>query len=460
MATVALNAWSVEFPLISNRIRADVSTQLSPLAIVASITKDAPHPVRLWSFPGLPRTNYVFQLSEIDGTGAVVRRLAYFDVVPGSLDSVLVRMEEQIRVDVTPGLVSGANSFTFDGTGGKPDWRGWEISPEEYSGVGTLIRGTDYSWDKSIAAFAFLTAGRVFKPNQWYTVEFEGVNQGAGGSFPAIFDFSIFFVTNNYAVTPEDFGKKMIIEPAVNYIELTLPSLDTVIAGRYLMIETKSASEFRCVKFIRNGTDIMAFLHGELYMMMNEKLYLYKIVRPSGNFEWRICNEQGNFINCGELISNDLSNVYNRVLVNGGGINGLNKFQYARLYNEVVLRLPVGQRVNYDNWNSNQTLWSLANSTDPSFADFFRIPNRLGLVEKINPTGRLIGSYEPDSVGAHSHNYIERHANSYTGSPTSAVAGSGAVNPEEFIRSTGMEGLNMSTETKMKNFSTNKYILV
>ncbi len=575
--TLNLTAYSSAFPLITNDIRVDISTQENPLAIVASQTVSSPHPVRLWSFPGLPRTNYVFQMNEIVAS-IPVYQLAYFDVVPGDLTAGIWRGEEQIKVDITPGLVSGATSFTFDGSGGtastvvifnqtdsappggiavihhntyfdgvpaagdmitatftyslndidpptlgdtitstalagwdletfiddlvsqisatgfpsvsnndygggqwrlhlgawqltcnvvftasisgdaKPDWVGWEISPEEYDGVGTLIRGSDYSWDKVTGTFAYLQAGQVFMPGQWFTVEFEAQTGGAN-SVPVFTDFSMRIITADETLVPDDFGTKILVEPAGDYLELTLPPLALVATGRYLMLESETSQSFKCIKILPDGTDIINFLHGSLYMMLNETLYIYRLTAGERD-EWRVCSEVGNFIHCGEIVSDDLTNVFNKVLADGGAGDGLDIFQYARLYNEVVLRLPVIQRVNYDSWAGNQTFYSLANSSNPSFLNKFRIPNRLGLIEKANPIGRLIGSYEPDSVGTHAHNYLEEHAESYTGGPTSSIAGGGANNITPFSRITLPTGTGISDETVMKNYSVNKFILV
>lgn len=457
--TLVINAYSVPFPTITNRIRSYVATQLSPAAIIASKIENAPHPSRVWSFPGLIRTNYVFVMEEIDGTGSFVRQLAYFDVVPGDLTTGLFRGEEQIKVGTTSGLVSGSASFTFDGSGGKLDYRGWDISIEEYAGVGTMIRGIDYSWDKATGIFSYLN-GLKFQPNQWYTVEFAPQTGGAL-SVPTVFDFSMRLITSNTTVDIEDFGNKVLVEPSGNYLELGLPPLDTVPSGRPLMIETLSSQAFKCVKVLSNGTDVINFLNGSIYLMMNEKMFIYKFI-VGGRKEWRVYNEIGNFINCGQLVSYDLSNVFNKMLMNGAI---LDKFQYARLYNEVVLRLPVNQRVNYDGWSSTQTFYSLANSTDPSFTNKFRIPNRLGLTEKINSSGRIVGSYEPDAVGVHEHiktlyrkGVLTFGGDELSVTPNAVSAPGDVVPPYQF--GSGTTGTGMSDETKVRNYSTNKYILV
>ena len=117
MATVTLNAYSVAFPTITNSIRAAIYKVSDPTAMVASIIDTTSgHPARTWSFTGLDRTNYLFSLDNIDGSGNVVQNLAAFNVVPANIDGLLSRQEEQIEVGVTPNLVAGTNTATFDGS--------------------------------------------------------------------------------------------------------------------------------------------------------------------------------------------------------------------------------------------------------------------------------------------------------------------------------------------------------
>lgn len=108
---------SIAFPTISNRIRAEVHTQIDPNVIYRSeIDAVSGHPARIWNFAGLEKANYIFQLNEIDGSDNPVRQLAFFFVEPGQIDGLLARSQEQIKVGITPGLVVGASEFTFDGS--------------------------------------------------------------------------------------------------------------------------------------------------------------------------------------------------------------------------------------------------------------------------------------------------------------------------------------------------------
>jgi hypothetical protein len=465
MATTVINAYSMAFPLITNSIRVNIAKQ-SDGAVVATQTKPAPHPTRTWSFPGLPRTNYKFTMDEVDSGGGFIQQLAYFDIVPGDLDTGLLRVSEQIKVGVTPGLTAGLNTFTFDGTSGKPDWRNWEISPEEYGGVGTLIKNDDYSWDSSTGVFTYLKAGMVFSSLQWFTVEFEAQPASGANSVSQFIDFSMRIVTTTSTLLASDFGAKIIVEPAGNNIIVTLPPLTSVASGRPLMFETKIANEFRCVEIRAAGADVIKFQFGKLFMMMNESLFIYRFTAASRN-EWRVYNMQGNFDSAGRIVSNDLSNVYNKIPMDGAA---LDIFQYGRLYNEVVLRLPVGQAVAFDNWSANQTFYSLANSADPSNVNKFHVPNRLGLFEKINKSPRVTGSYELDAVGTHTHLLFTDQDVGDVGiitpsTPVTRAAGLGGNSSYRVQQGTGTPTVGKSgpaggTETTVKNYSINKYILV
>lgn len=466
MSTVVLNAYTIAFPTITNRVKADVATQANPLAVVATQTFNAPHPSRIISFPGLPRTNYVFTMNEIDGAGAIIQQLAFFDIVPGDLLDGIFRAEEQIKVGVTTGLVAGTTSFTFDGTAGKPDYRDWEISPEEYGGVGTMIRGVDYSWDKVTGIFNWVRPNAIFEPNQWFTIEFE-TKKGGTNSAPSFIDFSMRLITADTTLLVTDLGMKLIVEPAGNSLILTLPALSTSPSGRPVLIETQSIQAFKCVQIKPSGTDVIKWQFGSLYMMMNESLSLYCCTLAGGRTEWRVNNLQGNFAQVGRLVGEDLSNTYNRVLVDG---SSLDKFQYGRLYNEVVLRLPVSQFVNYDNWPSNPTFFSLANSSIPANLNKFHVPDRRGFFEKANASPRVVGSYEPDTIGLHEHMMFtdEDVADvGYIGATSFVTRAAGlGGNPSYRLQqssnqpSVGRSARTGTSETNVKNYSINKYILV
>ena len=125
---------------------------------------------------------------------------------------------------------------------------------------------------------------------------------------------------------------------------------------------------------------------------------MYKFSRPGGDPEWRLCDVDGNFKRVGETVFDDnvSADVVNKQLLDG---SSLDKFQYARLYEELVLELPGSQVVDYDSWSTgnNKYLFSLANSSNPANANKFKIPDRRALSLKANKTGKA-GDYESDQM--------------------------------------------------------------
>lgn len=397
MPTLVLNAYSKAYPFITNRIQASVFLQTDLLAPIATIIDNvAGHPARIWSFPGLPRNNYAFSLDEIDGGGLPVNNLALFDVVPGQLDGMLVRDDEQIEVDVTTGFDAGLNTVTFDGTGGKPNYIGWEIVPSELDGRGILKEGLDYSWDKLTGVYTLLQAGDVLQAHVYYNIHFNPITNPAGNSYPTITDFEINLITADTTLDTSYFGKKLIVEPAGVYVEVELPDITTVPQGRRMMVEVYSTSPC-CVKFIPFGADVINWLIGNLYALPNESFSIYAYSR-AGTKEWRICEADGNFKTVGNSVGADQIqvDVYNMQLMDG---SIKLKTQYARIYNEIVLQLPVTQRVNYDDWatGNNSRFFSLANSANPANADKFHFPDRRNLFERNNNAGKT-GDYFADKM--------------------------------------------------------------
>lgn len=395
MPTVVLNAYSKAYPSITNRIRASVFTQNNPQSLVSTIIDStAGHPQRTWSFPGLPRTNYGFSLDEIDGSGNPVNNLALFAVVPGELDGLLTRNDEQIKAGTTPGFNPGGQVYVFDGSETflgsgifKPNYIGWDIVPSELNGRGILVEGVDYSWDKDTGTFTLLTVGDLLPPNQWYNIHFQPIQNPAGNSYPTITDFDVFIVTEDTSLESSDFGKKMIAEPEEDYIEVALPDILTVPPGRKLMIEIGNLPSLKCMRI--KTSDTLNWIRGEIYIHNNESLSIYRIIRDSGETEWRVDSADGNFKSVGQEVSEDAiqSDVINKKLLNGDSISSS---LYSRLYKEYVLNLPNTQVCNYDDWGTgnNKYLYSLANSSNPLNSGMFRIPDRRGLFQKNNQNGK------------------------------------------------------------------------
>ena len=464
MSTVVLNAYSKAYPAITNRIRASVYLQSDPLALISTIIDSAAgHPARTWSFPGLPRSNYGFSLDEIDGSGNVVNNLALFVVNPGEMDGQTVRDDEQIKVGTTTGLVTGATSFVFDGSGGKEDYRQWVITPSEIGGRSPMILDQDYSWDKVTGTFTLLTFGDSFQVNQVYNIHFNPQQNLTGNSFPALNDFQCTLITSDTTLTPDSFGGKLILEPSGTYMEVTLPDITTVVAGRRLFVEMSNialGSSMKCAKFIQYGTDTINFLRGSIFVLPAESFSIYKFIRSTGVYEWRVCEADGNFKTVGNNIGDDsaTNEVYNKQLLDGT-IADIQ--QFARIYNEVVANLVGLDVCDFDSWSVTPCKYSLANSANPTYANKFHFPDRRGIFERNNQSGN-VGDYEDDTVIPHTHPIAGTHGvvgSAYSGSTNDHLSGGGSDGGAPRVLATD-NNVSSATETQPKNYLINKYVLI
>jgi hypothetical protein len=463
MATTAtLKAYSGAYPSISNDIRASVAYASMPLALVAQIVESGTHNQRTWSFDGLPRNNYRFYLDEIDGDGNVVKNLADFDVVPGIISGSLSRDDEQIQVDGTPGLTAGETSWTLDGTDGKKDFRGWDIVVDECTGRDILVLGVDYSWDKTLGKFQLLLDGDKLQHDQWYNIHFNSQDNVQGNSYPTLSDFGTRLITETGNILATDFGNNILVEPDGDYIELTLPDINTVVPGRPLHVEIGNTDSDCSVKFLPFGSNTINFLSDSLYACKNESFKIYSFSR-SGVLEWRVFDLYGNFKTVGTVIGSDNISVENAIGFDGSQVS---MYKYARLYNEFVLHLPIAQIVNYsDHENSVETkcLYSYANPEG-----MFYLPDRRNFFERNSTIGSVAGTYHDDTIKLHKHKETIGQLPSppfgeddVTQSGNGEYGGHGTNKPDYTSDPIDNDGVGIGAdETQPKNYRINKFVLV
>jgi len=73
-----------------------------------------------------------------------------------------------LQAGITTGFGANQTSFTFEGTAGAPNFKGYEIYPERI-GQGTLVDNVGYTWDPQTAVFT-LTDGT--QPNEYFNFTF------------------------------------------------------------------------------------------------------------------------------------------------------------------------------------------------------------------------------------------------------------------------------------------------
>lgn len=404
--TVALNLMSLAFPTIANPIRVDVSTQENPTTIVATQTDTTPlHPKKKWLFAGLPRTNYLVVMNEIDASGNKLNLLADFDVVPDSLYTLIIRQDEQWIVDEQPWFTAGLKTVYFDGgeiTPGsktyRPDYRGWNINPERRNQPGTMLRGREYNWDTVSGKFDMITPGDSLLTGEPFNFDFDpqtqlagGSTGGDGGDTHVSPTFTNKLITTNYSVSKDDFGSNLIVEPAASYLELTLPPASSVTEGLPLKISVHKTA-FCCVKLI--GTIVSNFGQS-IFLIAGESIEIYCFVRSAGANEYRYLNASGNFGRVGQIVNYDQTSLYNAIRLDGGI---LSTTTHARLW-QYVLSLPANQRIAYASWGGNQTFFSDASGSS------FHVPDRSKLYGRVSNSagGEIAGTKLNAQIAKHKH---------------------------------------------------------
>ena len=458
MAT--LNAITKPYPLITNKIRASLFKQSSPQAVYYALIDDiAGHPARIFTFENIPVELYNFSLDEISNIGEVINNLAFFSVAPSKSSGLLSRNDEQIKSDFTPGFNHGLNEYYFDGRdlgGGlkAPDYIGWSIVPSELTGRGILAKALDYTWDSVFGKFNLIQENDVIQPNQYYNIHFDPVNTISATLPSAGSDFDILYITDDTLLDSTCGGKRIICQPASDFIVITLPDLISMPANRPIDFEISTVG-VKCVQIKGLGGQSLRFGDGTIYCHDGESLKIYKFVRnaSSQDFEWRVCETNGNFKSVGNIVSSDI--VYggqsNFLLANGQAVSAR---AYARLYNEFVMQLPIGQVVAFSDWSAidKKTFYSFVDSTTGNF----HVPDRQGLYERMTGAGIPAGTYLQDEVGKHQHVIPYDMIAGGTGQSANLRQDS---NGSQYIK-LGKVQENDGDETRPKTYFTNKYITI
>lgn len=429
-------------------------------SLIARQREDAPHPIRLWSFPGLPRANYVFSLDIINAGGIAIENLAYFSIVPGMLNGSINRGDEQYKVDAAlSGLVSGTNIAVFDGTAGVPDFRGWSVWPSISAGPNNpLVKGVDFSWEPITGTLTLLQIGDFFQANAWWHFKFDAQDNNGSQSIPTVFDYTVRLITASDDVEYEDFANAIITEPVDEYMELTFPDITTVPVGRELKIQFSGAA-LSSTKLLGLGADIMPLTFG----LPGESCIVYRFQRPDLSNEWKV-KFTGQDKQVGTIVSNDQ---IQSGLLNFKRLDNVvcNIRKDARLYYKFVVNLPGAQVVAFADWGTgnNKYLYSLANGDGD-----FHVPDRRGFIKKSTNTEKA-GDFADWAMPDHKHEQ-------QSGTVPSTIFGrgliarligayNGLVNSVSDLVSSprntdGTNMANLGTEVLVKNIFNNEYVLL
>lgn len=395
MATLNINTTALA---TSNRTRINLYKESDPTAIVDTITHDAPHDEEVWSFFDLePSTNYRYRWIEIDGSGTTLQQYASQTFTTPAAGSVVIKPTAYLYVDATPGLTSGTTSATFDGTNGTEDYRGWDITVD-MPGFGDQFPDENYTWDKATGEFTLL-GGAEFEPGVKYTFQFDPKVIATTGPVTKDSFTGIKYVTADETLLAADFGANLIqVDGAGATVELTLPDIATVAPLKLLHIKTGKGNH-KSVTITSTNANAFDFMEGnrtKIYLGVREKVSIYKQLK-SGVSTWQVIDENGNFYSVGQLVGEfmPVANVFNKIEANDSAYSSL---EYARLYNDYVLKLSSDEVVAFADWTANSRKFSYANGSNQ-----FHVPDLRNLYPRAVTTGKNPGDYLDESVKGHSH---------------------------------------------------------
>ena len=461
-STVTPRIYTAAFPAITNSLKYVLYNTDDPLVEVDSQTFAAPHPARTVSFPGLDRVNYTFKLLEMVGATPVAER-ANFQFNPDNSD-FLYRTPENIRVGTTAGWIDGSTSAVLDGSGGKADWRGWEPIVDQ-PGIGPLLRDVNYTWDSVTGTFMLIDGNTLYTDLE-YRFDFQPQTISASPGVPGGRQFTtVLEVTEDTTLTADDMGKKILINPASNYIEITMPDISTVVANRVTWFETVASASMFGVR-IKAGTGATWGLaptgRTDMWMAPGETFEAYKNASV-----YRVQNPVGNFIEVGRQFSSDRDAEENAIPMDGS--TGDTE-TYARIWNDYVLQLDAAQVVTFADWEADPTkqcFWSLG---DGGLPELFHFPDRRDRHERNTGASNEAGEQIADDPGAHSH-VMFGGASSATDLqadkiPAYLAGGYGSGNDYRIknagtqTATLGKTGTTGTGETKVKSYYVNKFVKI
>lgn len=379
-----VNITTVVNPATVNKLRMNLYLAKSPGAVLATILQDW-QAENHWIFTNLiPGSVYIYNLFEESAGGLTLQQYTKspnFTVLQGG--DIQVKSPQDIQVGVTPGLTAGANTATF------ADWKGWDITVEDI-GAGTMKRGTAYSYDITTGTITLLGQDHKFIPFQRFFVRFEPKIIGTAPTNQNLWS-DVLVVTDNKTLVAADAGKKIILAGAGSFFTVTLPQISTVTDNTIFWFESGIGNHINATITTPNGNSI-DFLEGSrtnLYIGRRETIAIYRYQNT-----WRVHSYNGNFLTVGSEFTSYGDSFTNAIEMNG---SQLSVNEYARLYNDFVLKKDQSEVVDFNNWLNTSNPYNIFKFSKAS-SGVFRIPDLRGkYIINSGVVGRTAGA-TTDSV--------------------------------------------------------------
>ncbi|QES88874.1 hypothetical protein [Rhizosphaericola mali] len=444
---------AVNFSLVTrpytteNTVKVALYKTASPTVVYKSQELQGPLEQTEWAFPGLDIANYICKIYEVTD-GSITQTFDSFTIVPANKGAYLMKESIWVTAGVTDGFNSGVDTNTMD------DWAGWDIIVEREGG-GTMVVNDQYFWDKTSGTITLAYPGDAFGVGERLFIQFvpQQTDDSTGG-IPETSGSSIGFgtlktINADYTVSSSDFGNKLLALDGPDLFAVTLPDINTITPNQILYIEVGIGTTKNIQLNTASGQNI-SFIDGDrqtLYINQNEFIAIYKHQISTTQAKWRIHSFQGNFLQVGLECASYGSNItggspLNRVRLDGAN---LNVSQYARLYNDFVLKLPTSQVIDYASWTTSaatQAKYSLANANG-----IFRTPNLTGLF--------LRNAISPERTSEFQATQNLSHFHPMTGNINPSTSGEGGIIVGKFTGKEAINDVNVLNGTEYRTMELN-----
>ena len=429
-------------PGITGYLRLALFEATAPNTEVAASAQLAPphNASRQLQFTGLNPVIHLAKLYVTDGissTGTIVANFSLDPRFPG----VELKAPLFIYADTQDGFDSGTTQFT------DPDGllEGWDYEVED-RGFGTF--DPDSEIDQTGPGYQILIEDYSLQPGQLHIIRFAPklITYAVGANTGGVLFSSVELVTANRTLVAADTGKQLMIASATSTITLTLPEIDSVIAGKLFMITSQGGSH-KNVKILVDGSDSekIDWLFGENTQIMlgqSEHIWLYKWVNPDDNTDrrWKVMHASDGIGRVGEIFyynQYDTPYLLNSIFANG---QLLDRDVYPRLW-AFVQSLDATQLISDATWSTGTENKGRYSTGDGSTT--FRVPllHSTGFMRGVDGSTRKAGSYEASQVGSFEADITLPKAHAYTGGPNNTRIGNGFNGLQDVIH----ENINVDT---------------
>lgn len=377
--------------ITTNRTRVNIYKESDPLVVEFSQFTDPVGgvvPETTWTFVGLiPGENYFYRWIEVNGSEILIQQFASQHFTVPSVGTMELRAPEDIIVGVTAGLTHAATTYT------NSDWIGWEAIPERI-GYGTLDKDDQYGYDITTGELSLHTIGDQFNDTERFHITFLPKVTAASNNIIVRDPWSgNLIITTETTLTATDVNKNVIIKGEDGYLKITLPDIFTVPENRLIYFDSvigyHKCAEIECAAGNSNLIEWPQSGRNSLYVCQSESFALYREKIDNSTSVWRVKYPDGNYKTVGTHFSSyaDADDFVNARELNGDALSVLD---YARLYNDYVLRQNSANLCAYADWSTgnNKYKYSLSNGS------VFRLPDLRGVFTRSISGSRKPGEFE------------------------------------------------------------------